>query len=335
MTVLRYFALDVVRGFALLAVLLGHAPFKAALAASQPATKAFGFGWLGVQLFFVLSGYLVTGLVFRFGAKRFLLHRAFKIYPSYYFLLFVLWVSGAAPVEKLAVDALFLQSYLPGSFGHLWSLAVEEHFYLLLAAAVPWLGGRRLPAAAIVLATASVLWRMALPEPYDARTHLCPTHLNFDSLMLGVVLAWVQRFEPERFRRWTASRGRLLAVAAAGLAPLAFRAAGWLPTNGKTWELASANLAFAAIVALAITVELRPGIVSRALAGLGHVSYATYLWHLPVKHALVAAGFVAETAPWLSLAVYLAAAGLVGTAATVAVERPLLRYRDKGMGAAA
>src|SRR3954467_2052645 len=101
-------------------------------------------GWVGVDLFFVLSGFLVSGLLFtEFRAHgsisplRFYARRAWKIYPPY--LVMIAATTGAILAQgfvferiQLVAEVLFFQNYVKGLWNHTWSLAVEEHFYLLL-----------------------------------------------------------------------------------------------------------------------------------------------------------------------------------------------------------
>ena len=107
-------------------------------------------GWVGVDLFFVLSGFLVSNLLFQEYTKtgnvkplRFLARRGLKIYPLYYLMIFVFWqVSvyfdpnyAATHQKHLLVECLFVQNYLPQFMmtNQTWSLAIEEHFYIGLA----------------------------------------------------------------------------------------------------------------------------------------------------------------------------------------------------------
>jgi peptidoglycan/LPS O-acetylase OafA/YrhL len=104
-------------------------------------------GWIGVDLFFVLSGFLIGGLLFaehvRHGTihvGRFLVRRGFKIYPAFYAFLALTVVylrvryGGYPPRAHIIADALFVQNYADSLWHHTWSLAVEEHFYILLPA---------------------------------------------------------------------------------------------------------------------------------------------------------------------------------------------------------
>jgi peptidoglycan/LPS O-acetylase OafA/YrhL len=137
--------LDILRAVAVILVFSRHSGVFPVL--SQ-------IGWAGVDLFFVLSGFLVSGLLFReyqvsqrVHPGRFLMRRGFKIYPQFYVLIATtvivdVWLGQPVPGRQLASELVFLQSYFPGLWGHAWSLAVEEHFYLLLAAAVALLARR-------------------------------------------------------------------------------------------------------------------------------------------------------------------------------------------------
>jgi peptidoglycan/LPS O-acetylase OafA/YrhL len=161
----RIFSMDVIRGVAILLVLLHHmpkvqAPMDSFL--SQMVKVIQGVGWVGVDLFFVLSGYLISRLLFRefdqtgnVQVMRFWLRRGFKIWPSYflaYGLMVFSWVwsafyfgvgreEAAWLLKSFPVNAIFIQNYLPWywRWPHSWSLAIEEHFYTLLPLGLLWL----------------------------------------------------------------------------------------------------------------------------------------------------------------------------------------------------
>src|SRR5207248_2040034 len=138
---------DVLRALAVLLVLGRHMTVcprqTSAVLHAITAVWSRG-GWLGVDLFFVLSGFLVSGLLFReqekFGtiqAKRFLIRRGFKIYPAFWLLIVVTQAAAlVGPPHRFrastVTELLFLQNYSSSLWNHTWSLAVEEHFYFLL-----------------------------------------------------------------------------------------------------------------------------------------------------------------------------------------------------------
>ena len=133
-------SLDVLRCVAVLLVVGFHLPYY---------TLWSRIGWIGVDLFFVLSGFLISGLLFQeykdtgtLSIKRFLIRRGLKIYPSFYLLMVLVTClyfldRSTVSTEQLALSWVFLQNYYTGEkifmlLAHTWSLAVEEHFYLLL-----------------------------------------------------------------------------------------------------------------------------------------------------------------------------------------------------------
>jgi peptidoglycan/LPS O-acetylase OafA/YrhL len=154
------------------------------------------FGWTGVDLFFVLSGFLVSGLLFREYATtgairpgRFLIRRGLKIYPAFYVLFVVTLVVRhelAIPTGVWATigEAAFLQNYHYGLWGHTWSLAVEEHFYILLVVALTSIVAvsrspfrvleRIFIAVPIVVLGLRIATHVLLP--FQHHTHHWPTH---------------------------------------------------------------------------------------------------------------------------------------------------------------
>ena len=143
----RNLQLDLLRCVAIMAVLVTHTIFF-----RNPRWwwdfAIFQWGWTGVDLFFVISGFLISGLLFsefqkrgRINFARFAIRRALKLYPTLYVLVFgtMLWrlihagFHNVVWIIKPALhDIFFVQSYRPGTYGHFWSLSVEEHFYILL-----------------------------------------------------------------------------------------------------------------------------------------------------------------------------------------------------------
>ena len=143
--------LDLLRTVAVTMVIIGHlpdAPRESFQLVRWVADWFRRYGSLGVDLFFVLSGFLVSGLLFReylakgrADVRRFLIRRGFKIYPAFYVyavLTVVLRIrmGDSLTLRQVLSELLFVQNYGAHVWSHTWSLAVEEHFYLLLAALI-------------------------------------------------------------------------------------------------------------------------------------------------------------------------------------------------------
>lgn len=222
----RLVELDLLRAVAISLVIGRHTPYLAPSNYPYPVKMFFLYwmklGWIGVDLFFVLSGFLISGLLFREYTQhgqiklgRFLIRRAFKLYPAYYaFLLITLiWQIMVGkprplPLYSFLSNSLFFQNYGPAVWNHTWSLAVEEHFYLMFSVLIfslsctkskltnPFRMIRNITIGigiSVLLFRVITDWRLV----YTHRTHLYPTHLKIDSLMFGVLLSYYYHFKSE------------------------------------------------------------------------------------------------------------------------------------------
>lgn len=314
-------------------------------------------GWIGVDLFFVLSGFLVSGLLFceyqRFGTVsvgRFLIRRGLKIYPAFYFflaatILRVVVRSGyrALPMPALACEALFVQNYGPAVWWHTWSLAVEEHFYLLCALLIFWLTRRAktgedpyrsLPAIAFAVAALSLAARIAngLLSPYTNATHLYPTHLRLDGLMFGVCLSYLYHFRGEVLRSLVQGRERLLLALGLVLIAPAFVFQVETTFLIYTFGLTCLYLGSGLLVVVLVLRGLPETRFVRVLAFIGAYSYSIYLWHLMVKVETDRAfTTVLHRPPESSSAqlTYVVGTFLVGILMAKLVELPVLKLRDR------
>ncbi len=302
--------LDGLRALAVAAVLLYH---------HDPRLLPGGF--LGVELFFVLSGYLITALLFfewrAFGGldlPGFWLRRARRLVPAMLVMLLASLAIGALflrdQLAELRGDALAALAYLANwrlileqrpyfaSFGrpslllHLWSLAIEEQFYLfwppLLALTLARLGRRGALAVALGLAAVSaalMAWHFS-PDSDLSRVYY-GTDTRAAGLLVGaaLALAW-----PPRTLRALAGRRAEPWRDLLGLAALAALAAILLTTHEFTPRLYRGGFLLVDLAAAAAIVAVaRPGAqLCRALLGAGPLrwvglrSYSIYLWHWPV-----------------------------------------------------
>lgn len=214
-------ALDGLRGLAILMVMLFH--FSLNLDGHAWVENAFrspvrDFGWTGVDLFFVLSGFLITGiLVDARGAQNyfsaFYARRALRIFPLYYFSLAAIWLVFRHLVARpsgVIWYAIYAQNWLPvggPGIGHFWSLAVEEQFYLVWPLIVYASSRRRvlqLSVAGIIFAN---ILRVSLWE-HGVETYIVYANpfTRMDALLAGAACACLARDSVwvERFRRHAA-----------------------------------------------------------------------------------------------------------------------------------
>ena len=321
-----------------------------------------------MDLFFVLSGFLISGILFRQYQRtgqirlgEFLVRRGFKIYPQFWAMIAVsVWFgkhSDAIPEitwSNVLVELLFVQNYFKGIWSHTWSLGVEEHCYLalavLLAGWARWGGKSAQPfrglttvmilglVAAFVI-RCGMVWENPLVR---FRTHQMPTHARFDNFLCGALLGYWYTFHTERFLAF-AARWRLLCVflGVALLVPnfiwfFRFRATGdllirnyWITTVGLT-----VNWMGAAALLIAACGFPTSGNKRGWLAWIGSHSYGIYLWHTiafdQTVVPLMRSYFVSSNARLFGYVLfYLIGTILVGAFSSWLIERPALRLRDR------
>jgi peptidoglycan/LPS O-acetylase OafA/YrhL len=357
-------ALDGLRGCAILAVLLLHLTSALAAPAGAPARVAkqvFSAGWVGVDLFFVLSGFLITGILadaretpHRF--RTFYLRRALRILPLYYGFVLLLFVVPplvkapaytTPPADQLPYW-LYLQNFWPldnralDLAAHLWSLAIEEQFYLVWPAVVFTLSARtalRVCAACIV---GALVYRLAWVFTVDdlrAVYFLTPGRL--DGLALGGAIALMARAGggPARLRRTAPA---VLAASAAVLAAAALHPSGFDPGGAYMVSMGYTALAFFFGALLVLVLDgpaLLPRLLSaRPLRFFGRYSYGLYVLHVPLivlaRHAGVSPDAFAGTR-W-EFAGLVGYAALIGAASVVAAlaswtlyEKPFLALKSR------
>lgn len=343
-TAQRSQALDTLRGIAVLLVLFRHMPIPGGLHSwlDAPLRVLQRGGWAGVDLFFVLSGYLVSGLLFsswknyselRIG--RFLIRRAFKIYPAFYVMLIAVLIWRWPGWNYALSEGLFVQNYGPAIFPHTWSLAVEEHFYLGLPL-VLWLacGKKEHPFAAlpvVVFGVAIVCLTLRIVTAWDSesatRANYTPTHLRCDALFFGVLLSWLGCFHREALEAFITKHHRLLVTfGVLGVAPVFFY------ELGPTWFLHTVGFSVLYLAAGCwLLLALRHDLSVRLLAGIGFYSYSIYLWHIPVQRILLD-GYCRSWFPrdgWEQSMIYFMTTIALGMLAAWLVELPFLKLRDR------
>ena|SRR5229473_1531836 len=295
--------LDTIRGVAILTVLFYHG-----FGARYGTQGLTGFpklfvgltmpGWAGVNLFFALSGFLITGILIDSKDhphyyRRFYARRALRILPAYYGLLMLLAAFGPYALQGQSISWSFLGLsvvYLanmtplfgvPMQFGVLWSLAVEEHFYLLWPTIIRVLSRRALGICAVLIAMAAALARViALWLGYNYLGHY--TWLVADGLAFGALLAVLVRgpLGTRKGMMWISILAFATAIALI-LIDRPFKRA----LAGGALHITALNLACTGVVAVALLLGTSRWsfLVQRpVLAFFGNVSYGLYLVHLVI-----------------------------------------------------
>jgi peptidoglycan/LPS O-acetylase OafA/YrhL len=340
-------ALDGLRGLAILMVLLSHMP-----------SLGLNGGFYGVDLFFVLSGFLITSLLLEewrvtgaISLKAFYARRALRLLPALVVVLIVVvalsaWKdppAEAAAMRKTALLTLLYSTNWFEAYGALpnpvlspaWSLSIEEQFYLLWPLLLVFLlrlgVSRRVVAGVVIgllLGSAGARAALWAPETEAVRRIFFGTDTHADGLLCGVLAALLMSWGAgpsspgaKRALNWTAHLflGFLVIFMKGWPFDRWLLQAGYLPMN----------LASAALVVCLVSSPwpgLRAFFEAAPMAWLGRVSYGIYLWHIVVFWMLGRLGLSFGEAFWpAALAITVALAAL----SYYLLERPLLRLKRR------
>lgn len=304
-------ALDGVRGLAILAVMAFHLYSPA----GSWTTRVTAYGALGVNLFFALSGFLITGILLDAKGsvgyfKNFYARRALRIWPLYYATLFVLLlvIPAVHPVhddkylfsiQHQASLWLYLNNFYEAYigraiplFGHFWSLAVEEQFYLVWPFLVLVLSRRSLQWLCVACIIESLLARFGLVDRgMDPAIALRITFCALDSLAVGAAIAVLRRdavtLQRLRVPGLLGFAAAALCTVAQFLSPRVERSAFGFAISGTIWSFAFGGVLIAALGAYGQRWTRLFEI--RSLRFLGKYSYGIYVFHWPIGRAFTGA----------------------------------------------
>lgn len=348
--------LDLLRALAIIVVVIYHAGI---MGFPMPG-RVHRWGWIGVDLFFVLSGYLIGGQLLaplarkeQINLKRFFARRALRIMPAYFVILAIYiflptWreYPEMYPWWKFLLSVQNIGLHGGTAFSHAWSLAVEDQFYLTLPF-ILLLVNRR-PRAAIILPCAifviGILLRTFLAYHFPAQISgvvfrdyqawiYYPTWTRLDPLVFGVVLAAIEKFRPEWWRRLMDTAIWLWLPALALVVFALWLGEGeYLEFSTVIWQFPLLAFAFAGLLICAQSdrLPLRRVRIPGA-AFIASIAYSAYLVQKLVIHAVSefcrAHDVDLTSAPALvgvELCVY-----AVATALFLLVERPFLQLRHR------
>jgi peptidoglycan/LPS O-acetylase OafA/YrhL len=341
----RVLGFDGLRGVAILLVIVSHFFGETLDATGLLRTLTTPVSGLGVELFFVLSGFLITSIIvkerLRSGSidlKKFYIRRTLRIWPAFYTFIATVAILAATgviavtPWELLAAG-LFIWDYAPNvqtlALTHTWSIAIEEQFYLI------W------PALVILLKPARALWfclaGLLLVPVLRVATYLASDqqtrgsiwqmlHARADSLLMGCLLALILALHPSIWTRLQSavSKFRLVVVAI----PVLFASGLLSSLIGGVWQLTIGysieNVALAILVIAVMTEGHRLSKLMswRPLVWVGTISFSLYLWQ---QLFLVPTGSGFVLPPLVALLASFAAA----TLSYVAIEKPVLRFKKR------
>lgn len=318
-------SIDILRGFAALSVVAYHVIVHFAWKdfPIEGPLVWFRIGWMGVDLFFVISGFVIGLSAFaeidKHGTsafrKPFFQRRLSRIVPLHYFtvLIFVAMVVPQVLFENFWLNAvthlLFLHNLFPAFHGAIngsnWSLGTEMQFYVLMLVLAPWLlrtAGWKVFCALLLTAWA---WRygctLILPVAGDQDTNrlfMASTQLpgTLDEFVAGLLLAKLLRSQRAvgTLLRWPLVPIALAIVATWGVLTLFWRFTYWdIPFMVVFYKSLLAGAFFFVVMAACALSSPRWVMLTAPLRYLGTISYGIYLWHLPVLLTL-------RDLPWLT-----------------------------------
>lgn len=320
-------SLDGIRALSILLVLASH--FGPSLHYSHDLwAVANCYGKVGLRIFYVLSGFLITHLLMRerdrtgaISVKAFYVRRAYRILPAayLYMVLIIVIFHAGFQFKDIAFAFTYLSAYstyIPHKLSHLWSLSVEEQFYLLWPAvmATAVIRERRVAVGVILLAP---LVRLLLISGGWSNGPLFPLATSVDALAMGCLLALTQDTLSKWSKLFTHRRFWVIWLLTA-LLPLID-----LAGHGRIYQVAIVPVLHVGIaLCMQNAIVIRHRVLNSAISiWIGTISYSLYLWHRPFDEASSHSWYAAFPANFLLM---LGAA----LASYYFVEQPMLKLRD-------
>ena len=361
----RLAGLDLLRAIAICWVMLYHASLFGLASRDYWMVRS---GWMGVDLFFVLSGFLIAGQLLRPWARglrpdypRFISRRLLRTLPAYLAVVALYFIFPAlrdrVDIQPLWRFLTFTQNFglnpsPPKAFSHAWSLCVEEQFYVVFPIVVALLAMRPntkrvMTVIATVLLAGMVIrgytWLLGVASvPFDVASEpragrfmtliYYPTWTRLDGLLAGVCAAAVQVFRPQWWRMLAAAPNRLLVGGIVGIVATAAFMKGQI---AGFWPSVLGYPLLSASACLLVIAGTQPAALIGRIALPGARAVATAAYSLYLSHKIIFAAVSRAVPLWLAghsileLGAALVLAGAAGAALYWTVERPFLKLRDR------
>lgn len=337
--------LDVLRSLAIFLVICDHV--GSSFGGRISALPMVSFGWTGVDLFFVLSGYLIGSQLWReikrtnsVAISRFILRRGFRIWPLYFSvvaIVFFAFVAGRHPASPILADLLCVSNYFHHYVGGGWSLSTEEQFYIL-APALLWTCSKVMPIERMVWLP--IGWMLILPLLRVLAMHApmaqadttiyTPFHTHSDGLAAGLILAWMATVVPRTIanpkRRHLSELAMVSAALVVGLGLRDF-------VSRNAFGYTALALIFGTVTW--VCLRWQPGSVVRWRGYYigSRLSYGMYLNHFYLYPLLVPMMILVWGQSWLGFATALAlvtvASLLLSFVTFSLIELPFLNLRSR------
>ena len=349
-------ALDGIRGLGVILVLFYHYGSSAgAFGLDNPILRLTGIGWSGVDLFFVLSGFLITGILFDSKGKKqyfknFYARRTLRIFPLYYFaaiviiLIDMVWrhdlLGGANPIWVLLYVGNFQMAIEGGgsTLDHFWSLAIEEQFYLIWPLVVLSLSRKKLMmvAGAMIVVSPIIRTLMVMNETPDLAVYVL-TPARMDGLAMGALIALTVR-GPRGIAPLVPWAWRLGSAAAAAFLFIVVMRRDFSNEDPfiLTIGISLLTIMYASLLILALTFRPLSAIMELpVMRWFGKYSYGLYVWHPIVNMILLHSplterfGEMSPAKGVLLLIMAFMVSVLTALASYKFLESPLLRLKNR------
>lgn len=316
----------------------------------QPSNFFWQIGWVGVHLFFVLSSFLITNILFteyynkgKINFFRFFIRRSLKIYPLYYLFILIsvyknreLLFSSMHYKMQLLGQIFHVQNYSDILWYHTWSLAAEEHFYIgmciillifLFFAKSGHLGKLAWLCLGVIILVPFLRYRATFVYYTD---WFMGTHFIMDSFAIGALLSLSKFVFPGIFSKIIQWKHFLLIPIFILLIPVFIFSPGNLVLNSI--GITMMYIAFALLIAYVLSIEnfsrqkhiFSSGII-QPLAWVGIASYSIYLFHVPIKTLIDSFSI----SGWRRIPVYFIACIVLGKMTWYFIERPIALYKSR------